>query len=117
QLPALLDHIEAIEERHHIDALAYGHAGDGNLHVNFFWNDEEERRRVDCAIEALFRKTIDLGGTLSGEHGIGVLKAPYLHLEQSERLISLQVALKKAFDPRGIMNPGKIFGKPSHGSC
>ena len=87
--------------------LSYGHAGDGNLHVNFLWNDDAERPAVERAIGLLMRATIDLGGTLSGEHGIGVTKAEYLPLEQSEELIALQRDVKRAFDPKGLLNPGK----------
>jgi glycolate oxidase len=97
--------------------LAYGHAGDGNLHVNFLWNDDGERPAVDRAIGSLMRATIDLGGTLSGEHGIGVSKAAYLPLEQSETLIALQKDIKRAFDPRGLLNPGKIFPVGGHPAC
>jgi glycolate oxidase len=98
--------------------LTYGHAGDGNLHVNFLWNDDSERPAVDRAIGMLMRATIELGGTLSGEHGIGVSKAEYLPLEQSAELIALQKDIKRAFDPRGLLNPGKIFPTgPSHRAC
>ena len=100
-----------------VRTLAYGHAGDGNLHVNFLWNDPDELPRVEHAIERLFRDVLELGGTLSGEHGIGVLKAPYLQLEQSAELISLQRDLKRVFDPQGLLNPGKIFAGPSHRAC
>jgi glycolate oxidase len=97
--------------------LAYGHAGDGNLHVNFLWNDDSERPAVDRAIELLMRATVDLGGTLSGEHGIGVSKLPYLHFEQSEDLIDVQRAIKRALDPKGLLNPGKIFPTVGHRAC
>jgi glycolate oxidase len=97
--------------------LTYGHAGDGNLHVNFLWNDDSERPAVDRAIGMLMRTTVDLGGTLSGEHGIGVSKAEYLPLEQSEELILLQKDIKRAFDPKGLLNPGKIFPGGTHRSC
>lgn len=117
KLGQLLHYVDSIEERFQIDALAYGHAGDGNLHVNFLWNDDDEKVRVDEAIEGLFRETIALGGTLSGEHGIGLLKAPFLPLEQSDAQIALQERLKAAFDPRGVMNPGKIFPARGHGGC
>ncbi len=117
QLGALLQFVETVEESFGIVALAYGHAGDGNLHVNFLWNHAEEKVQVEKAIEALFRRTIELGGTLSGEHGIGILKAPYLPLEQSPAHIALQRRLKTAFDPTNIMNPGKIFPQRGHGSC
>ncbi len=116
-LAGLLDYVDQVEERFRVDALAYGHAGDGNLHVNFLWNDDDEKQRVDQAIEGLFKRTIELGGTLSGEHGIGLSKAPFLPLEQSTELIELQKRLKASFDPRGVMNPGKIFPTRGHGSC
>lgn len=117
KLDRLLDYVDGVEEKYGVDALSYGHAGDGNLHVNFLWNDDDEKRQVDRAIEGLFRATIDLGGTLSGEHGIGLSKAPYLGLEQSPELVDLQKRLKAAFDPHGIMNPGKIFPRQGHGPC
>jgi glycolate oxidase len=114
ELLARADRIgEATGARH----LAYGHAGDGNLHVNFLWNDDAERPAVDRAIGMLMRDTIDLGGTLSGEHGIGVSKAEYLPLEQSEALIALQRDVKRAFDPKGLLNPGKIFPSSGHRAC
>jgi glycolate dehydrogenase FAD-linked subunit len=97
--------------------LAYGHAGDGNMHVNFLWDHDSERPAVDRAIDRLMRAVVALGGTLSGEHGIGVTKAPYLRLEQSEELIMLQQDIKRAFDPKGLLNPGKIFSSPGHGPC
>ncbi len=97
--------------------LAYGHAGDGNLHVNFLWNDDAERPAVQTAIERLMRATVELGGTLSGEHGIGVSKAPYLRFEQSDDLIALQRDIKRAFDPKELLNPGKIFPPAGHRAC
>lgn len=117
RLTELLEAVERIGDTHRIDALAYGHAGDGNLHVNFLWNDEEEVPRVHQAIAELFQTTIELGGTLSGEHGIGILKAPYLPLEQPASLIALQKQIKQQFDPRGVLNPGKIFPTGSHRAC
>jgi glycolate oxidase len=104
-------------DRSGVRSLSYGHAGDGNLHVNFLWNDESERPQVDASIEQLFRDVVRLGGTLSGEHGIGVTKAPYLGLEQSQDLMLLQRDLKRAFDPQGLLNPGKIFTKLGHRAC
>jgi glycolate oxidase len=117
RLADLLDRVAAIADETGVRALAYGHAGDGNLHVNFLWNDPDEVPAVGRAVEALFRATIALRGTLSGEHGIGVLKAPYLGLEQSPELIALQERLKAAFDPRGLLNPGKIFWPEGHRAC
>lgn len=117
RLSELLSHVRESSERHGVTALAYGHAGDGNLHVNFLWNEPEEEPQVERAVEELFRATVALGGTLSGEHGIGLVKAPYLHLEHSPDLIALQERLKAVFDPRGLLNPGKIFSGKRHGPC
>lgn len=116
KLGALLARCREIAEAHQVRMPAYGHAGDGNLHVNFLWDSPDVRPRVDRAIEALFRAVVAMGGTLSGEHGIGLLKAPYLSLEQAPELIALQRRIKAELDPRGILNPGKIFG-PGHGAC
>lgn len=113
----LLRAVDRISDESRVRMLSYGHAGDGNLHVNFLWNDDDEVPRVEAAILALFREVLALRGTLSGEHGIGVLKAPYLGLEQSDAVIEAQLAVKRAFDPAGLLNPGKIFWPRSHRAC
>ncbi len=113
----LLARTDEIGDETGVRHLAYGHAGDGNLHVSFLWDDPSERTAVERAIGMLMRATIDLGGTLTGEHGIGVTKAPYLALEQSPELIALERDLKRVFDPRGLLNPGKIFPAVGHRSC
>ncbi|HTA91962.1 MAG TPA: FAD-linked oxidase C-terminal domain-containing protein [Polyangiaceae bacterium] len=117
QIGTLLDRVAETSEKTGVRSLTYGHAGDGNLHVNFLWNEEHEVPAVERAIESLFHNVIALGGTLSGEHGIGVLKAPYLELEQSPELITLQRDLKRVFDPQNLLNPGKIFPAGSHRAC
>jgi len=117
QLLRLIDRVRSLRDTLNVRALCYGHAGDGNLHVNFLWDDDEQKLRVDQAVVELFRATVELGGTLSGEHGIGLTKAPYLGLEQSAVLIDTQRRVKAAFDPHGLMNPGKIFPRPGHGPC
>lgn len=117
KVPVLLDRVSALGEQHAVRTLTYGHAGDGNLHVNFLWNEPDELAAVERAIEQLFRDVVALGGTLTGEHGIGVLKAPYLALEQSAELIELQRGLKQVFDPGGLLNPGKIFAGGAHRAC
>ena len=88
-----------------------GHAGDGNLHVNVMFdeNTPEEKENVHAVVKELFRKVIEMGGTISGEHGIGITKAPYLDMEISGPSLDLMARVKKAFDPRNILNPGKIF--------
>jgi glycolate dehydrogenase FAD-linked subunit len=108
-LGELVNRLGGTSERQHVRSVAYGHAGDGNLHVNFLWDEPDEAPRVQLAIRELFEHVVALGGTLSGEHGIGVLKAPYLPLEQSAQLMLLQRNLKQTFDPAGLLNPGKIF--------
>jgi glycolate oxidase len=113
----LLERVRVHAERAGVRTLTYGHAGDGNLHVNYLWDIDDEVPRVQACIEQLFRDTVELGGTLSGEHGIGVLKAPYLPLEQSPELIQLERDLKRVFDPQGLLNPGKIFPSGSHRAC
>lgn len=119
KIPDLIDVCQRIAERESITMPSYGHAGDGNIHVNLLWNDEAQKPAVDRAILSLFEAVVGFGGTLTGEHGIGVLKAPYLHLEQSKDLIAWQRKIKDMFDPRGILNPGKIFVRDNgqHGAC
>ncbi|HEY1954298.1 MAG TPA: FAD-linked oxidase C-terminal domain-containing protein [Polyangiaceae bacterium] len=116
RIAALLEATARIGEREKVRNLTYGHAGDGNLHVNFLWDTPDEEPRVARAVESLMKTTVELGGTLSGEHGVGLAKAPYLHFEQSEDLIALQKDVKRVFDPKGLLNPGKIF-PVSHAGC
>jgi glycolate oxidase len=118
QIAALLEERDRISAQTAIPMPTYGHAGDGNLHVNFLWNDPSDEPRVHAAIQALFERVVALRGTLTGEHGVGVLKAPYLHLEQSPELIAWQERVKATFDPKGILNPGKIFLRDhAHRAC
>jgi glycolate oxidase len=106
-----------ISERRGVRMLNYGHAGDGNLHVNILWDHEQDAPKVEAALDDLFRAVLAMGGTLTGEHGVGVSKAEYLPLEQSADLIAMQRRIKAQFDPKGILNPGKIFPRRGHGSC
>jgi len=117
QIGELLDRVARTSEQTGIRSLTYGHAGDGNLHCNYLWNEDDELPAVERSIEQLFHDVIELRGTLSGEHGIGVLKAPYLSLEQAPDLITLQRDLKRVFDPQNLLNPGKIFPAGSHRAC
>jgi FAD/FMN-containing dehydrogenase len=91
---------------------SYGHAGDGNLHVNFLWEDDAQRADVDRAMAALFHEVIGLGGTISGEHGIGRAKAAFLPLAHDPARLAMQRDVKRVFDPRGILNPGKVLPHP-----
>jgi glycolate oxidase len=88
----------------------FGHIGDGNIHVNvMFDRNDEARRQAEEAVGRLFRVAVDLGGSLSGEHGIGTKKAAYLSLELGEAELALMKRVKRLFDPEGILNPGKMF--------
>jgi glycolate oxidase len=114
-IPALIDGLQEISRRRGLIIPSYGHAGDGNMHVNVLYDRKisEEKEAVGPTIVDIFTLTRRLSGTLSGEHGIGLTKAPYLRMELSDAAIALQQRLKLAFDPNNIMNPGKIFpGSP-----
>jgi glycolate oxidase len=113
RIPEMLGRIAVIGARHGLTIGTFGHAGDGNLHVNLVHDDDEAdpavRMRVKAAIDDLFRETLALGGTLSGEHGIGLAKRDYVAWEQGPALIGFQRRLKQAFDPDGLLNPGKLL--------
>lgn len=106
---ALIATSRRLGREHGVRMPSYGHAGDGNLHVNFLWEDDAQRPDVDRAMAALFREVVSLGGTISGEHGIGRAKAPFLRLALDEPRIEAQRALKALFDPAGILNRGKVL--------
>ena len=111
RLPEMLAFLADLAYRQNIKIVNFGHAGDGNVHVNVMISgtDEDERRRADEAVAEGFRKTVALGGTISGEHGIGIAKAPFLEMEVGPLGVSVMKRLKNCFDPNGILNPGKIF--------
>ncbi|WP_104697063.1 MULTISPECIES: FAD-linked oxidase C-terminal domain-containing protein [unclassified Helicobacter] len=110
-LPKLLEGIEEIGRKYNLKIVCFGHAGDGNVHTNVMIQDsqdEEELQRGYRAVEEIFRLTIGLEGTLSGEHGIGLSKALFMQLAFSEAEMNLFKNLKKAFDPNNILNPNKM---------
>ena len=111
RIPDMLSLLRNIAHKYNIKIVNFGHAGDGNIHVNIMTdkNNKEEYKRAEDAVKDIFEATIRLGGTISGEHGIGLTKAKYIGMEISPVSIELMKAVKKAFDPKGIMNPGKIF--------
>ena len=109
--------VQQISERTGVRMMSYGHAGDGNLHVNMLWDDDDQVPAVEQGLQELFEATIAMGGTLSGEHGIGTSKSQFLSLEQSPELIGVQRRIKELFDPKGVLNPGKIFPRQGHGAC
>lgn len=104
---------EEIAERFRLDPLCVGHAGDGNVHVLYFKKDqmdkEEWARTIPKATRSLYKAVLEMGGKITAEHGIGLSRKPYLSMDFTERQIDLLRGIKRAFDPKGILNPGKIF--------
>lgn len=111
KLPAMVKHIQELSKKHKVGINTFGHAGDGNLHVTFMCDsrNKEQMERVEAAVDELFDLTLKLGGTLSGEHGIGITKAKYLEDEVGKSGIQLMRKIKSAFDSEHIINPGKMF--------
>jgi len=110
RIPQLFDLIARLKAEFAVRIPSFGHAGDGNIHVNIMVDDvEDEVRRAHAAERALFEGVVALEGAITGEHGIGYYKSKFLPLELSPDEIALMQRVKQAFDPRGILNPGKIF--------
>ncbi|OQX60303.1 MAG: glycolate oxidase subunit GlcD [Helicobacteraceae bacterium 4484_230] len=109
-LPELLEKFYAIADKYKINIPCFGHTGDGNVHTNVMvdGNDPEQVKIGYEAIKEVFQATIDLGGTLSGEHGIGLAKAPYMSMAFTDEEMNLFRSIKKAFDPNNILNPNKM---------
>jgi len=109
-IPSLIHTLEEMEKKFGIPILSFGHAGDGNFHVSIMIQDIPiHRAKAEEAVREIFAETIKLGGTLSGEHGIGLSKAAYLEMELSPEVIATMKRIKQLFDPNNILNPGKIF--------
>ncbi|MFJ7683603.1 glycolate oxidase subunit GlcD [Peribacillus butanolivorans] len=107
--------INEIATKHNVNICTFGHAGDGNLHPTCITDarDHDEMERVELAFADIFAVAIDLGGTITGEHGVGAMKAPYLEWKLKKEGIAAMKGIKQAFDPNNIMNPGKVFAKES----
>lgn len=111
-LPKLIVGIKEIGKAFGFNSVCYGHLGDGNLHVNVLkeqMSDEDWNTKVNVGIAEIFKLAVSLGGTLSGEHGIGIAKRPFMPIAMREANLVVMRGIKKAFDPNGILNPGKIF--------
>ncbi len=111
QIPTLLEFVASLGEEYGVPVPTFGHIGDGNLHVNFMYDRRvaEERERVAEAASRLMARVVELGGTITGEHGVGLAKMPFLPLEQGKAEFAYAARLKALFDPAGLLNPGKIF--------
>ena len=110
-VPEMLKRLRKLSEESGIKIVNFGHAGDGNIHVNIMVDkaDKEEYVKGLSLVEQIFKDTLSLGGTISGEHGIGLTKAGYIGMEISNPELEIMEAIKKVFDPKNILNPGKIF--------
>ena len=110
-LAVMVRSVEDIARRHNLVIANFGHMGDGNLHPTILTDErnEEEIKRVHAAMHEIFAKAVELGGTITGEHGVGLAKKAEMKLQFSDSSIALHQTLKQAMDPQGILNPGKIF--------
>jgi len=112
ELPKLISGIKEIGGKYGFDSVCYGHAGDGNLHVNIIkaaMSDEDWNNKLKHGIKEIFELTVALGGTISGEHGIGLVQKEYMAVKYSDIHLNLMRGIKQVFDPNGILNPDKIF--------
>jgi len=111
RLADMFDFLAGLAARKRVTIVNFGHAGDGNIHVNVMTRgtDPDETRRAEEAVGEVFRTAVEMGGTISGEHGVGIVKAPFLEMEVGPMGVSVMKRLKGCFDPNGILNPGKIF--------
>ncbi len=112
ELPELLQIIKRLGKEYGFQSVCYGHAGDGNLHVNIVkgtMSDEDWNGKLTLGIRELFKEVIRMGGTISGEHGIGLVQKQYMDIAFNDVQTSLMKQIKQVFDPKGILNPGKLF--------
>jgi glycolate oxidase len=111
KVPEMIRKVDAIAEKYCIPIVNFGHAGDGNIHVNIMVNKKVsgDTLKAEGAIRDVFKAALELGGTMSGEHGVGIAKAPYIPLEITPAAADYMKAIKKSLDPNNILNPGKIF--------
>jgi glycolate oxidase len=112
ELPKLITGVKAIGNKYGFKSVCYGHAGDGNLHINIIkgdMSDDKWNNELTEGIKEIFNLTVSLGGTLSGEHGIGLVQKQYMNIPFSVIQLNLMKQIKSVFDPKGILNPGKIF--------
>ncbi len=111
KVPVVIREIEKIQQKYDIPIVNFGHAGDGNIHVNVMINKEipGQEEKAEAALKEIFQAALDLNGTMSGEHGVGLAKQPFIEMELNPVQIRTMQAIKLALDPHNILNPGKIF--------
>lgn len=111
RITRLIRSVREVASRYGLIIVCFGHAGDGNIHTNIMLDrkNADELSRAEQAVEEIFRIALDLGGTLSGEHGVGIAKSPYLLWEIGEAAYEAMLNIKHALDPRNVLNPGKMF--------
>ena len=116
ELAQMVEHIQRVAAKYGLKVGTFGHMGDGNLHPTFLTNekDAEEMHRVELAMKEIFDRALVLGGTITGEHGVGLAKKPFLKGAVGELNLEIMKQIKRTFDPKGILNPGKIFDE---GEC
>ena len=126
KIPDAITGVREIAKKYNLINANFGHAGDGNIHVNIMidkpvpegfnqGSDKDEFERAEKAVKEIFELVLDLGGTISGEHGIGISKIPYIDMELSQPAIEVMKKIKQVLDPKGILNPGKIFPQTHQG--
>mgnify|MGYP000164777813 CR=1 FL=1 len=108
-IPSVIARLQEIAEGHDVAIATYGHAGDGNLHVNVIWDAPEHAPRGHAATEEVMAHAVSVGGTITGEHGVGIAKRAWLPGQLGAPMIALQRAIKRQWDPAGILNPGKVL--------
>jgi glycolate oxidase len=113
-IPEAIRRIKDVSARYGLPIVVFGHAGDGNLHPNILFDrrDPVQWEKVEQMVGEIFHLALDLGGTLSGEHGIGTFKLPYMREALGPASINIQWRIKQAMDPQNILNPGKVLPEP-----
>jgi len=106
----MVEYIQGVAQRHELRIGTFGHAGDGNLHPTVVLDpaDSDAVRRAHEAFAEIFARAIDMGGTITGEHGVGMVKLKYMERQHGPEYMALLRRIKAAFDPNGILNPGKL---------